>query len=228
MSTDIVPFSFEGNDIRIVIKNGDPWFVGVDVAKALGYETPRATINNSVDEDYKGVYQMDTPGGVQNVVIIAEPGMYKLSFGSRLPAAKRFTRWVTEEVLPQIRKTGSYSIVPKTLQQALRDHADALDALEQAEKEIEAAKPKVIRYDMLQRVDGGYNRWSVGRALGFDGQLWRFTDHLIRLNALEYGRRGRLSPTDEWIEAGWIEVRGEMTTVITEDGFKHLESLKLQ
>lgn len=227
--TDIVPFDFEGNNIRVILVNGDPWFVGNDVAKVLGYERPRKAVLDNVDEDYRGVAPIqDAMGQEQNTTIIAEPGLYALVFGSRLPAAKRFTRWVTEEVLPQIRKTGSYSLVPKTLQQALREHADALDALEESNKELEAAKPKVVRYDMLQRVDGGYNRWSVGRALGFDGQLWRFTDHLIRLNALEYGRRGRLSPTDEWIEAGWIEVRGEMTTVITEDGFKHLESLKLQ
>lgn len=228
MSTDIVPFQFQGITVRTLVVNGQLCWVVVDTCKALGIEDARQVANRIKDRYRYMAPVTDSMGRERDTWVVNEPGLMQLIMNSRVPNAEPFQEWVYEEVLPQIRKTGSYSTVPKTLQQALRDHADALDALEQAEAEIEQAKPKVVRYDMLQRVDGGYNRWSVGRALGFDGQLWRFTDHLIRLNALEYGRRGRLSPTDEWIAAKWIEVRGEMTTVITEDGFKHLESLKLQ
>lgn len=90
--------------------NGEPWFVGKDVAEALGYVETAKAIREHVDTEDKGVSEMDTPGGKQRMAIINESGMYALIFGSKLDSAKRFKRWVTHDVLPSIRKTGSYSI----------------------------------------------------------------------------------------------------------------------
>ena len=104
----------EFGEIRTVIENGEPWFVGKDVAQALGYGEGKSLANavaNHVDEQDKGVTELMTPGGTQKMVIINESGLYSLCFGSKLEGAKRFKRWVTSE-LPQIRKTGSY-IMPK-------------------------------------------------------------------------------------------------------------------
>ena len=96
--------------IRAVTINDEPWFVGKDVAEALGYSNPRKALIDHVDEEDKGVTECDTLGGKQNMTIINESGLYGLIFGSKLPNAKKFKRWVTSEVLPSIRKTGSYSV----------------------------------------------------------------------------------------------------------------------
>lgn len=95
--------------VRVVNVNGEPWLVGKDVAEALGYSNSRKALIDHVDDDDKGVTKCDTLGGVQNMTIINESGVYALVFSSKLPKAKEFKRWVTSEVLPAIRKTGSYS-----------------------------------------------------------------------------------------------------------------------
>lgn len=103
----------EFGQVRTIIRDGEPWFVGKDVASALGYGQGKSLNNaiaNHVDADDKGVTKMMTPGGKQNVIIINESGLYALIFGSTLESAKRFKHWVTSEVLPSIRKTGSYTV----------------------------------------------------------------------------------------------------------------------
>lgn len=95
-------------NIRGLEINGEPWLVGKDVAEALRYADPRSTVSKKVDKEDRGVAKMETPSGVQNMTIINESGFYSLVLGSKLPEAKKFKRWVTSEVLPQIRKTGGY------------------------------------------------------------------------------------------------------------------------
>ena len=101
----------EFGEIRTVPIDGEPWFIGKDVAEALGYGKGKS-LNNAVathvDEEDKGVTEMMTPGGKQNLIIINESGLYSLILSSKLPNAKKFKHWVTSEVLPQIRRTGSY------------------------------------------------------------------------------------------------------------------------
>ena len=100
--------SAEFGSIRTTMIDGEPWFVGKDVAEALGYGSGKAPTNavaNHVDPEDKGVTEMMTPGGRQNITIINESGVYALVFGSKLESAKRFKRWVTSEVLSTIRKT---------------------------------------------------------------------------------------------------------------------------
>jgi len=101
----------EFGEVRAVSVNGNPWFVGKDVAEALGYGAGKSLANavsKHVDEEDKGVTEMMTPGGVQKVILINESGLYSLILSSKLPNAKKFKRWVTSEVLPAIRKTGGY------------------------------------------------------------------------------------------------------------------------
>lgn len=101
----------EFGNIRTVTIDGEPWFVGKDIAEALGYGRGKS-LNNAVathvDNEDKGVTEMMTPGGKQNLIIINESGLYSLILSSKLPNAKKFKRWVTSEVLPAIRKTGHY------------------------------------------------------------------------------------------------------------------------
>ena len=98
---------YKNSPIRIVEKDGEPWFVAKDVCDILALGNPRSSIA-LLDEDERGVHSMDTPSGKQEMGIISEAGLYSLILRSRKPEAKAFKRWVTHEVLPSIRKTGAY------------------------------------------------------------------------------------------------------------------------
>lgn len=102
---------FENEDfgeIRTVMIDGEPWFVGRDVAKALGYSDAPGSVRKKVDIDDRGVAKMDTPSGTQEMTIINESGLYSLILSSKLPSAKKFKHWVTADILPSIRKSGAY------------------------------------------------------------------------------------------------------------------------
>lgn len=98
----------EFGEIRTITIDGEPWFVGKDVAEVLGYSNPRKAMIDHVDTEDKGVTKCDTLGGAQEMAIINESGLYSLIISSKLPNAKAFKRWVTADILPAIRKTGGY------------------------------------------------------------------------------------------------------------------------
>lgn len=100
-------FNFGAHAVRIVVRDGEPWFVATDVAAALGYLTAKDAARN-LSEHQKGGHILPTPGGEQRVTIINESGLYRLVLRSRKPEAEKFSDWVTGEVLPSIRKTGRY------------------------------------------------------------------------------------------------------------------------
>jgi hypothetical protein len=107
----------EFGQIRTTTVDGEPWFVAVDVCRALEISQNRNAVAR-LDDDEKGVRSMDTPGGLQDVTIINEPGLYTLVLGSRKPEAKAFKRWITHEVLPSIRKTGAYATDSRLMEAA--------------------------------------------------------------------------------------------------------------
>ena len=98
----------EFGEIRTITIDGEPWFVGKDVAEVLGYSNPRDALSKHADAEDKGVANCDTLGGTQEMTIINESGLYSLIISSKLPSAKAFKRWVTADILPAIRKTGGY------------------------------------------------------------------------------------------------------------------------
>lgn len=107
---------FESQDfgeLRSIMIDGEPWFVAADVCRALEISNTSQAITR-LDDDEKGVILNDTPGGKQEMSTVNEPGFYTLVLGSRKPEAKAFKRWVTHEVLPTLRKTGSYEISTPT------------------------------------------------------------------------------------------------------------------
>ena len=112
MKNNIVAFKYNEQQVRTIEKNGEPWFVGKDVAEILGYSDTAQAVRKHIDNEDKGVVEMTTPGGKQPVTIINESGLYSLILSSKLPTAKEFKHWVTSEVLPSIRKTGEYKITP--------------------------------------------------------------------------------------------------------------------
>lgn len=118
----------EFGDIRAVEIDGEPWFVGKDMAEALGYSNPRDALAKHVDDEDKRASRIATPSGEQEMTIINESGVYSLIFSSRLEKAREFKRWVTSVVLPSIRKHGAY-IAPQAQPQGLETFAAALETL---------------------------------------------------------------------------------------------------
>lgn len=104
--------------VRVIEQNGEPWFVAADVCRALDIADTWNALQR-LDGDEKGTCSISTLGGEQKVSIVNEPGLYSLVLGSRKPEAKAFKRWITHEVLPAIRKTGSYSLVPAQPQRTI-------------------------------------------------------------------------------------------------------------
>ena len=101
-------FAYDEAMVRTVDVDGEPWFVGKDVANALGYSNTKDALAKHVDDEDRRGARIATPSGTQEMTIINESGLYSLIFGSKLDSAKKFKRWVTSEVLPSIRRTGGY------------------------------------------------------------------------------------------------------------------------
>lgn len=120
---------FEGRDVRMVSRNGEPWWVAKDVCDVLEIGNSRDAIAR-LDDDEKGVGSIDTLGGTQEMTMVNESGLYSLIIGSRKPESKRFKRWITHEVLPSIRRTGVYAVdpAPKDEFTILREMIDVLES----------------------------------------------------------------------------------------------------
>lgn len=135
-------------EVRAVEINGEGWLIGKDVAEVLGYSNTSDALKKHVDIEDKGVAKCDTLGGSQEMIVINESGLYSLVLRSKLPGAKKFRRWVTSEVLPQIRKTGGYitinenddeaSIMARALMIAQNTLNKKDELLKAKDKEIEA------------------------------------------------------------------------------------------
>jgi len=138
-------FKFNNNNIRVIEKDGEPWFVAKDVAEILDIKNYRDTLTNYPEEE-KGVATTDTLGGKQTVSIISEAGLYRMIFQSRKENAEKFKTWVFSEVLPSIRKTGSYS-KPKSQAEMLLGMAQVIVDMEQKiqsqDKRLEQIENKV-------------------------------------------------------------------------------------
>ncbi|AWQ34108.1 TPA: phage repressor protein [Staphylococcus aureus] len=151
---ELQTFNFEELPVRTLEVDGEPYFIGKDVADILGYANGRDALSKHVDAEDKLPSQIATAGQNRNVTIINESGLYSLIFSSKLENAKRFKRWVTSEVLPTLRKTGAYQ-VPSDPMQALRL---MFEATEETKQEIKNVKDDVIDLKENQKLDAGdYN-----------------------------------------------------------------------
>lgn len=144
-------FNFESHEVRSLLLNNEPWFVGKDVAEALGYSKARNAIATHIDsEDKKDAPIQGTLGGVQEMTVINESGLYSLVLSSKLPSAKKFKRWVTSEVLPALRKTGQYQVKELSGQELMaKALIEAQSVLAAKDKVIEEMKPKVVFADAV-------------------------------------------------------------------------------
>lgn len=148
---DLQVFNFEELPVRTLSIDSEPYFVGKDVADILGYSNSRKALLDHVDEEDKLTSRIVTAGQNRNQTIINESGLYSLIFSSKLESAKRFKRWVTSEVLPTLRKTGTYQI-PNDPMQALKL---MFDAQKQTKEEIATVKADVIDIKENQKLDAG-------------------------------------------------------------------------
>ena len=133
----------EFGEIRTVVIDNEPWFVGKDVAHSLGYEKERNAVQKYVDSEDALKRGIQTNGGIQEMVVINESGLYSLIFGSKLESAKKFKRWVTSDVLPSIRKGGSYNL-PQTTDGKIallaQGHTELKAEVDNIKAEVESIK----------------------------------------------------------------------------------------
>lgn len=142
-------FEYQNNKVRTVDVDGEAWFVLKDVCAVLGISNNRMAADR-LDDDEKGVSLIDTLGGKQEMVIVNESGLYHVILRSDKPEAAPFRRWVTNDVLPAIRKTGSYNAPQLTRSQLLATALIAAhEELEEKDKQIEAMKPKALFADAV-------------------------------------------------------------------------------
>lgn len=147
----------EFGQVRTIVENGEVLFCGADVARALGYSIPSKAVNTHC----KGVSKMEAPtnGGVQKLLFITEGDVYRLIVHSRLDSAIRFEHWVFDEVLPTLRKTGMYAMLPQDYPSALRALADSVEERLRLEAKIEEDRPKV---EFAETVRGSSKCMRIG------------------------------------------------------------------
>ena len=145
-------FNFENHEVRSLLINSEPWFVGRDVAEVLGYKKPENAIANHVDDDDKTTTLIQGIGSnyKSKTMIINESGLYCLVLSSKLSSAKKFKRWVTSEVLPALRKTGQYQVKELSGSELMaRALIEAQNVLAAKDKVIEEMKPKALFADAV-------------------------------------------------------------------------------
>lgn len=238
--SDLEVFRNDDAELRVVVIDGEPWFVARDVCNAIGLPNLTMALSRLSVED-KGVKQIDTPGGPQNATIISEPGLYDLILRSDKPEAKPFRRWVTRDVLPQIRKTGSYRNAP-----ALTEDEIVHQALTISVRRVEELTAKVAELTVpasawteLAESQGDYSVSDAAKVLSRDpnisigrdrlftfmqGLRWVYRDKGWRAYQTQVDN-GRL--VEKVSKPYWHEGRGEMvngtpTVRITPKGLAEL------
>lgn len=188
MSIALAPFTYRDQQVRVITSAGEPWFVLSDLCKVLGISNSRM-VASRLDEDMRGVSQIDTPGGLQMMTIVSEPGMYDVVVRSDSPIAKPFRRWVTHEVLPQIRRTGAYSATPQLSDDEIVHQALQITArrVEQLEAELAVAQPKAATWDLIVSGTGSYTITEAAKVLCRAG-----------------AKTGPRILHDQLAEAGWV------------------------
>lgn len=169
--------SEEFGEIRTVTIDNEIYFVGKDIAKALGFSNPRDAISTHVFDEDRGVETIDTLGGKQNMTVVNESGLYALVFGSRLESAKRFKHWVTSEVLPTIRKTGGYRKPMSTAEQIkllALGNTELNERVTNVEEEIDSLKNDMPLYGCeIDDIKNHVNRKVVNVLGGKTSEAYR-------------------------------------------------------
>lgn len=177
--------------VRTLMIENEPWLVGKDVAEALGYSAARNALATHVDDDDKLTHQISAAGQRREMTFINESGVYSLIFGSKLPEAKQFKKWVTSVVLPSIRKNGGYIAEQETLDDKellaravlvannVIDEKNAIIAKQTVE--IEAMKPKASYYDLVLQSPSLINTSTIAQDYGMTAVNFNKLLHDLRI-----------------------------------------------
>ena len=206
-------FNFENHEVRSLLINSEPWFVGKDVAEVLGYKNQNdALVKHVDDEDKDTIAIRDSIGRNRNTPIINESGLYSLVLSSKLPSAKKFKRWVTSEVLPALRKTGQYQVKELSGSELMaKALIEAQSVLAAKDKQIEEMKPKVVFADAVATSHTSILVGELAKILkqnGIDmGQkrlfAWlRENGYLIKRQGTDYNM-----PTQKAMDLGLFEIK---------------------
>ena len=208
----------EFGQIRAIIVNEEPWFVGKDVAIALGYGEGKSLANavaKHVDSEDRGVTKMVTPGGKQDMTVINESGLYSLVLSSKLPTAKKFKRWVTSEVLPTIRKHGMYASVD-TVEKMLADPDAAIRILneikaerekrKEMESKIEQDKPNVEWADQCLESNTTLKIGDYAKLIHRENDIEIGQNRLFNFLRSRNILNENNMPYQEYMDRGWFEV----------------------
>lgn len=205
-------FNFENHEVRSLLINSEPWFVGKDVAKILGYKDTSDALKKHIDEEDKLTRRFADSGQNRNMTIINESGLYSLVLSSKLPSAKKFKRWVTSEVLPALRKTGQYQVKELSGQELMaKALIEAQSVLAAKDKQIEEMKPKVVFADAVATSHTSILVGELAKILkqnGIDmGQKRLFTwlrekGYLIKRQGTDYNM-----PTQKAMDLGLFEIK---------------------
>lgn len=181
--SNIIPFEYNSRQVRTIVKDGEPWFVAADVCSILDIDTSTAVngrnrISDSgiirdggLDDDEKDTDIVSTPGGSQEVLIVSEAGLYSLILKSRKPEAKAFKRWITHEVIPSIRKHGTY-MTPETIEKVLLNPDTIIRLATELKQERQRRlmlEPKAASYDILMDASGCLTMDEVAKILDIKG-----------------------------------------------------------
>lgn len=212
----------EFGEVRVVDKDGEPWFVGKDVADILGYKNGSRDINRHVDEEDRQNYQNGTLETNRGVTIINESGLYSLILSSKLPTAKKFKHWVTQEVLPSIRKHGGYINGQEQMtDEELLSRAllMAQSKIEEKNKQIQRMKPKELFADAVSASKSSILVGDLAKLLkqnGYDIGQRRLFEWLRQNGYLIKTGSSRNLPTQKSMELSLFEIKE--TTVTHADG----------
>lgn len=204
----------EFGSVRTVTIDGEPWFIGKDVATALGYAEPRSAVSKKVESEDRGVAEMATPSGIQKMTVINESGLYSLILSSKLPTAKKFKHWITSEVIPSIRKHGIY--MTDNLLDAVIDNPEVLQGVIKKlkadksktavlEQQLKTALPKAMYFDKF--VDPGYALCFRDTAKEFEIPQKCFINLLIEHGFIFRNSKGELRPASKALEKGLFILR---------------------
>lgn len=207
-------------NVRIILQGNEPWFVAKDVCECLAISKHRDAISR-LDTDERGSLKVDTLGGKQEMATVNEYGLYSLVLSSRKPEAKEFKRWITHEVLPSLRKYGTYSMnIPRTLPDALKAYANEIEAHNQTKALLEEQKPKVLFADAVSTSDTDILIGDLAKLLNQNGhnigqnrlfERLRNEGFLISRKGSSYN-----SPTQRAMEMGLFRIKE--TAITHSDG----------
>ncbi|MFJ1765011.1 BRO family protein [Amycolatopsis sp. NPDC088138] len=205
---DLVPFDFRGTAVRVVPVDGEPWFVAGDVCYILGYSNSRDATSKHVRDHQKRVSRIATPSGEQSATVVSEGGLYRLLMRARTVLADEFQDWVTDEVLPAIRKTGRYEVdVPKSFADALELAARQAREIEAKDELIGELEPAAASWSQLAEAVGDYSLRETAQILDRDPAISTGQNRLSKY-LKEIGWTDRVGlPYQRQVDAGRLSVR---------------------